>query len=166
MKLTQTALPFKSKKRLRPGKSAGRSDTALRLIWENLVERFFPTHQELYSYTIIWSNRNQKRTLASCSIERKIVRVAKELNHPKFFGWVEPLLYHEMCHAVLKDNVYSINSRKQWHGPQFKALEKRHPLCAKLDEWIRSGGWLSAIRSHRSREYHKRLKKSLRVSQG
>ena len=109
-------------------------------------------------YRVLWSKRRQKRTLAACHIEKRKVVVAKELCHPKWERWLDPLLYHEMCHAVIGEKPEIRNGKRLWHGPQFRALERRHPGIQEFDRWIREGGWLSAVRSARSREYHARKK--------
>lgn len=130
------------------------SDPQLARIWEALIVEYFPDEPRLREYRIIWSKRRQLRTLASCNIDSFRVRVAQELDHPRHHCWLAPLLYHEMCHAVLGDSVRQKGEKARWHGPEFRALEKRHPEIPELDKWIRSGGWSSAVRSHRAREAH------------
>jgi hypothetical protein len=56
-----------------------------------------------------------------------------------------------MCHAALGKGVERKNGKRLWHGPEFRALEARHPKSAELDGWIKSGGWRRAVRSDRSR---------------
>lgn len=123
----------------------------LTTLWHSVAETHFPDAKHLSSYTIGWSTRRQKRTLASCCIERQMVRVARELNYPELHCWLEPLIYHEMCHAVLGHTVPIRNRKRCWHGPEFKQLERRHPGIAQLDNWIKSGGWAKAVRSDRAR---------------
>lgn len=130
------------------------SDPELTLIWNELADRFFPESAHLHQYRIVWSGRRQKRTLASCNIERRIVRVAKEMDTARAREWIEPLLYHEMCHAELEREVPKKRGKRQWHGPEFKALERRHPKIPAFNAWIKKGGWLSSVRSHRATEYH------------
>jgi len=133
----------------------------LRSVWKSLKEEYFPGESELDTYKIYWSKRRHLRTLASCNISKKTVNVARELNNDTYASFLPPLLYHEMCHAVLGNKIADSGGTMKFHGPEFKSLEKRHPLKKDLDQWIRSGGWLSAIRSHRAREAHqKRLKKN------
>lgn len=131
-----------------------KSDPQLARIWESLIVEYFPHEPRLRDYRVIWSKRRQLRTLASCNIDSLRVRVAQELDHPRHHCWLAPLLYHEMCHAVLGDSVRQKGEKARWHGPEFRALEKRHPEIPELDQWIRSGGWSSAVRSHRAREAH------------
>lgn len=140
----------------RKQRSLPNSDPLLALIWKRLALRYFPESAHLHEYKIVWSNRRQKRTLASCNIEKRIVRVAQEMNTAKAEQWVEALLYHEMCHAELERNIPKRRGKRQWHGPEFKALEARHPDIPAFNRWIKEGGWLSSIRSHRASEFHKR----------
>lgn len=145
-----------------PGRLAPQtSDVGLLSIWSDLQTRYFPHRTDLLEYHIRWSKRVQKRTLASCAIEKKIITVAQELRYEQHACWLEPLIYHEMCHAVLGHHVGNLRGKKQWHGKDFRALERQHPHIQALDSWIRSGGWLSAVRSHRAKLAHARRKSLL-----
>lgn len=127
------------------------SDPLLGSVWLKLRHEYFPDRPDIDDYQILWSNRKQKRTLASCSIEQHKVRVARELNAPRCWGWLEPLLYHEMCHAYLG------RTPEGYHGRTFRKLEKRHPLTKALEDWIKAGGWFSTVRSDRARRARARL---------
>lgn len=128
-----------------------RSDPALSAIWNDLLQKYFPERGDLKSYTVGWSNRSQKRVLASCSPRQRRVRVARELKYPQYQEWLEPLLYHELCHAVIGEQVVRHAGKRCWHGAEFKALEKRHPKTEQLNLWIGSGGWRAAVRSDRAK---------------
>ena len=133
------------------------SDPILHEQWCQIRKSFFPELTDLDSYVVAWSNRPQKRVLASCNIHRRRILVAKELNQESVSCWLEPILYHEMCHAVIGHGVaLSRSGKRQWHGAEFKALEARHPNIVALDEWIKSGGWARAVRSSRSKEAWRR----------
>ncbi|RIL06265.1 MAG: hypothetical protein DCC75_10975 [Proteobacteria bacterium] len=130
-------------------------------IWKRLVHNYFPERADLLNYRVCWSARRQKRTLASCHIKQRKVRVARELSAPEHACRLEPLLYHEMCHAVLGEEMaLSYRSRGMkvpWHGTEFRALEVKHPKSRELEAWIKGGGWSRAVRSSRAREsYAKR----------
>jgi len=127
------------------------SDPFLHQVWTELRKEYYPERPDLDSYVVAWSARNQKRVLASCNIRRHRVVVAKELFEPSAVRWIAPVLYHELCHAVLGEEVISASGRRLWHGVEFRALEARHPDIPALNLWIRSGGWAMAVRSHRSR---------------
>ncbi len=129
------------------------SDPTLHKQWCEIRRRFFPDHNDIDTYTVTWSTRAQKRVLASCNIHCRKILVAKELNTERLSKWIEPILYHEMCHAVIGHGVsLSPSGKRQWHGREFKKLEARHPDIPALDEWISAGGWAKAVRSHRSRQ--------------
>ncbi len=130
------------------------SDPALFSLWKNIRERYFPDRPDIDEYTVIWSTRPQKRTLASCCLELKRIRVARELNYQKYLPFLEPLLYHEMCHAILGLEVEKKNGKSRWHGKQFKKLENQHPMIKTLDDWIKVGGWNTAVKSDRMIRYH------------
>jgi hypothetical protein len=128
------------------------SDARLAAIWRELISQFFPERLDLFSYTIVWSTRRQRRTLASCNLKRSMVKVALELNRPDCEQWLRPLLYHELCHAVLGENIGRQGSKRAWHGREFRELERRHPDIPALDRWIKQGGWLHVVRSHRAQQ--------------
>ena len=77
--------------------------------------------------------------------------MARELNYREFDHWLAPLVYHEMCHAVIGLNVKKTNSRRSWHGREFRQLERRHPQMAEFEAWTKSGGWMTAVRSDRGK---------------
>lgn len=130
----------------------------LKNIWNSLVTEYFPDRHDLSLYSIDWSRRRQKRTLASCNIRKLQINVAQEMSLPECAAYLPALIYHEMCHAVLGDKVGRAGSKRMWHGPAFRQLEKRHPDIEKLDLWIKKGGWSKAVRSFRAKQYHKARK--------
>ena len=124
--------------------------TSLVNIWNHLIDKYFPARQDLKSYRIVWSNKKQTRSLASCSVEKRVVRVAKAMSLTSSRPYLEALIYHEMCHAVLGPPKI-VKGRRIMHGKDFKAIEKLHPEIKLLDIWIKSGGWDKAVRTcHRS----------------
>jgi len=124
---------------------------ALRECWEKLRLTYFPDQPELELYSIRWSDRNQRSCLASCNLEKRRITVAKVLDHPSCHSYLEPLIYHEMCHAALGP-IKKVNGRRVIHGREFKLLERRHPGIAELDRWIKLGGWFNAVKQHRRRK--------------
>lgn len=133
-----------------------KSDPELYKIWCELYLRYFPQREDLANYQVTWANNKRKRTLASCNLRRLKVTVASELRHEKHYQWLSPLLYHEMCHAVLHFEVGRNGRGMRWHGPEFKDLEARHPHIEALNHWAKNGGWLGAIRSDRARRAHQK----------
>lgn len=140
----------------RPGseRGDGASDPFLQEVWCSLRREFFPDRGELDSYQITWSSRSQKRVLASCNIRRRRVVVARELFEPAAVRWIGPVLYHELCHAVIDEGVArSRSGKRMWHGADFRELERKHPDIQALHAWIASGGWAMAVRSSRTRRF-------------
>ncbi len=127
------------------------TDLMLYEIWSRLSHGYFAQHAKLLRYDIRWSVRAQKRTLATCHLRKSVVIVARELNYPEHHLWLEPLLYHEMCHAVIGIPKQEPNKRRSWHGKSFRELEHRHPHMRAFDRWVKSGGWEKAVRSDRAR---------------
>ncbi|MCB0336901.1 MAG: SprT-like domain-containing protein [Bdellovibrionales bacterium] len=149
---------FRKQKTKRPASNPRKSDRELYALWLRIRMEYFPSRSDLDAYRVYWSTRNQKRTLASCNIEDKRVVVARELNYPEHHQWLEPLLYHEMCHAYFGIHVPRKNGKYSWHGREFKQLEARHPQLRAFDHWVHSGGWARAVRSDRARQAHSRRK--------
>ena len=132
------------------------SDQMLKSIWCELRLEFFPEQPEIDDYVVFWSSRRQKRVLACCHIQRRQVRVAKELRYSEYTNWLSPLLYHEMCHAALGTNVPRERGKRAWHGREFKRLVVRHKETHAMEAWIKSGGWLHAVRSDRAKDTAKK----------
>ena len=141
-----------SVKRSMPSRTEKSSNSYLECIWLHLRQEWFPHRPDLDQYQVSWSKRPQLRTLASCCIDSKRISVARELSNENCRQWLEPLLYHEMCHAYLNTTD---------HSKIFKEIENRHPLIIFFDNWIDSGGWDTAIRSDRAkRSYQLRQNRS------
>ena len=122
----------------------------LNAIWRRLSEAYFPNHESLQEFSVVWSTRKHRNTLASCSIEAKRILVAGAMAELRARPFLEPLLYHEMCHAAL-GKPEKVNGRRVIHGSAFKELELLHPGIADLDMWILSGGWHSTVRGYNRR---------------
>ncbi len=110
-------------------------------IWNRLQADYFADRIDLLSYDVRWSGWHQKRTLASCNVSRRRVVVAPQLSKAELSEWLEPVLYHEMCHAAIGNQVERRGGKRLVHGPQFIELANRHPATQKLTEWLKSGGW-------------------------
>jgi len=143
--------PFKSARKKAPANIIACSPQLLET-WKSIRSDYFPERPDLDNYQVVWSMRRQLRTLASCNVRRRKVIVARELRYVECLPYLIPLLYHEMCHAVLGENVPKHRGKRGWHGPEFRALEKRHPAIPGLMLWIQSGGWGTAVRRARARE--------------
>ncbi len=120
----------------------------LRSIWTRLRKEYFSEREDIDDYTVRWSKRDQSSSLASCSIEFRRVVVAPAMRLSESLPYLEPLLYHEMCHAILGP-AKEVNGRRILHGKDFKELERRHKQIPLLNSWIHSGGWDAAVERHR-----------------
>jgi hypothetical protein len=137
---------------IKPGSAAGDvPPERLEAVWERLRAGYFPERHDLSNYRLRWSSRAQKRCLASCNVYARTVNVAEALRDPGAAEILEPLLYHEMCHAVLGPPRRN-GRRRVYHGPEFRELERRHPAIALLDRWIASGGWARLSRRSRMKK--------------
>jgi len=134
-------------------------DSELLEIWINLRVKYFPLRVDLDSYHLKWSSRGHKRTLATCNLTSRTIIVARELKSQEYNKVIEPLLYHELCHAVLGHAVPKTARGKSWHGRDFKILESLHPDSMWLDQWIKQGGWSRAIKSDRAKRAWQERKK-------
>jgi hypothetical protein len=140
-----------------------KSDPQLVSLWQDLQKSYFPERTDLLDYTVSWSTRRQKRVLASVHIRRKIVSVAQELRREDTKQWLPAILYHEMCHAFLGEEVPREGGKRAWHGSAFKALVAKHPETEPMERWMRSGGWHHVVRSERARAAQRADKVSTRV---
>lgn len=151
-KLLRPIITWPKQKKIEVAVPTPVSDDLLLNIWKALIQSYFPEDLHLHEYTVVWGRRRQKRVLASCNQRRRQVLVAQIFSRVEYQCWLEPLLYHEMCHAVLKDQVERRGRKRLWHGPSFKRLEQRHPQIPELDRWIKSGGWVEAYRQSARRK--------------
>jgi SprT-like family len=138
-----------------PQDASAQSSSILMSIWKALIYEYFPSRLDLLSYEVRWGQRRQKRVLASCNLTKRRVLVAAALCDNRWIPHLSPLLYHELCHAVLGEQGSKTSGAHRWHGREFKELEARHPQIDALNSWIKNGGWTSATRSY-SRSHPKR----------
>ena len=143
-----------------------KSEDILYYVWNKLNNEYFPDYN-LSDYRLEWSQRRQNRTLASCNVKKRVVRVAHELNYKEHYKWLSPLLHHEMCHAVMAEGLIDENGRLKhkirWHGHDFKELERSHPQYSEFQFWIKQGGWSKAIRSARTKEWWNKVKNVFKI---
>ncbi len=127
-----------------PSRNKISEDPDLKIIWNKLIDQYFNADPELKKYKVVWSGRSQKRVLASCNIYSKVVRVAPAMKFGDAPLFIEPLLYHELCHAVV--GFITVGRKRVFHSRQFRAQEARHPQIELLNQWIKLGGWTKSVR--------------------
>ncbi|MCC6954958.1 MAG: SprT-like domain-containing protein [Deltaproteobacteria bacterium] len=110
--------------------------------------QYFPDRPDIDDYRVVWSKTVQKSVLASCNVQHRRIRVAPSFQRIDCTPFLEALLYHEMCHAILGDPP-RVRGRRVLHGKDFRELEVRHPGIPNLDRWILEGGWRLAVQRHR-----------------
>ena len=120
----------------------------LRSRWCTIRAEYFPLRADIDDYKLVWSTGVQKTVLASCNVHRRRIRVAASFQRVECMPYLDALLYHEMCHAVLGEPP-RVGGRRVVHGKEFRALEARHPGIPALDRWIEQGGWRDEVRRHR-----------------
>jgi hypothetical protein len=147
------------KKRASSFKSSAsiKEDHDLCEIWHKLRRRYFSDLPHLDQFTIVYSTRNQKRVLGSCSLHSQRVTIAREMKHPEAQIHLEALIFHEMCHAALGIPPKK-NGRRTYHGKDFYHLEAMHPGIPLLDLWMKSGGWSRVVRSTRMKDRWDKIK--------
>ncbi len=114
-------------------------------IWGKLENEYFPGDKNLSIYSITWAKRYSKRNLAYCDYQKKRVVVSPVMNNIKLLHMLEPLIYHEMCHAKLGEPK-RVRGRYIYHGKDFHKLEALHPFIKEFNDWIHNGGWANAKR--------------------
>lgn len=110
----------------------------LAVLFDKLNDRYFGG--EIRGYTVLWGRRRKlrpKRTIVFGWIqeEDRVIRVHPELDRewvPKWF--VEYVLYHEMCHAVVPD-IYLPTGRRQVHHEAFWARERQFRFYRRAKAW-------------------------------
>ena len=95
----------------------------LRSVWSELQFHYFPNREDILSYTLVWSGKKHRRTLASCNVERKRISVAPVMELEQARPYLPALLYHEMCHAALEsrglsaaDALFTAAILKPWNN--------------------------------------------------
>ncbi len=110
----------------------------LRIIFAKLNARYF--RNRLKSYTIVWGRRRKGRpkdeiVFGSIQEEDKIIRIHPLLDRSFVPVWfLEYVIYHEMCHAVVKD-LYDAQGRRIVHHAKFYDRERRFHWFRRAKSW-------------------------------
>ncbi len=121
------------------GKSAGMGRYFdLQAIFDKLNERYFGNR--LRRYTIMWGRKRKDRptneiVFGTIQEEDRMIRVHPLLDRvfiPRWF--VEYVVYHEMCHAVVPDR-YTKSGRRVVHHEGFWERERRYRFFKRAKKW-------------------------------
>lgn len=110
----------------------------LREIFDKLNARYF--RKRLKGYQIVWGRR--RKELPSCEIvfgtiqeEDRIIRINPLLDRSFIPRWfVEYVVYHEMCHAVVPDR-YGPSGKRIIHHEGFYEVERKFHWFKRAKRW-------------------------------
>src|SRR5579884_459996 len=110
----------------------------LRKIFDKLNARYF--NNSLRGYTITWGRRRRQRpreyfVFGTIQEEDRLIRIHPLLDQrfvPQWF--LEYVIYHEMCHAVVRDE-YDSAGRRIIHHEKFFERERKFPHFKKAQRW-------------------------------
>ncbi len=110
----------------------------LQAIFDKLNERYFGNR--LRRYTIMWGRKRKDRptneiVFGTIQEEDRMIRVHPLLDRAFIPRWfVEYVVYHEMCHAVVPDR-YTKSGRRVVHHEGFWARERRYRFFKRAKKW-------------------------------
>ena len=110
----------------------------LRAIFSKLNARYF--RNRLRGYSIVWGQRRKQRprdciVFGTIQEEDRVIRVHPLLDRAFVPTWfLEFVIYHEMCHAVVKDEFDSAG-RRIIHHEKFFERERRFHWFRRAKTW-------------------------------
>jgi len=110
----------------------------LRTIFRNLNAEYFGNR--LPRYRIVWARKQKSRpkngiVFGTIQEEDRIIRVHPLLDRRFVPTWfLEYVVYHEMCHAVVRDE-YDSAGRRIVHHEKFFARERRFHWFRRAKTW-------------------------------
>ncbi len=110
----------------------------LRAIFDKLNARYF--RNRLRDYSIVWGRRRKARprdliVFGTIQEEDRLIKIHPLLDRrciPRWF--VEYVMYHEMCHAVIRDR-YDTSGRRIVHHEGFFARERKFHWFRRAKTW-------------------------------
>jgi hypothetical protein len=133
-KLAHLRLPMQSQLNLR---HEGRYFD-LRAIFERLNQRYF--RGRLRGYKVMWGRRRKHRpknyfTFGTIQEEDRVIRINPLLDQPFVPLWfLQYVLYHEMLHSVVPDEVAS-RGRRRIHTDEFNRREREFRSYQRARRW-------------------------------
>jgi hypothetical protein len=110
----------------------------LEAIFDKLNERYFSNR--LRRYTIRWGRRRRERpsneiVFGTIQEDDRMIRVHPLLDRAFIPRWfVEYVVYHEMCHAVVPDR-YTKSGRRVIHHDGFWQRERKYRFFKRAKKW-------------------------------
>ncbi len=110
----------------------------LRAIFDKLNARYF--RNRLKDYTIVWGQRRRQRprdeiVFGTIQEEDRVIRIHPLLDRAMVPTWfVEYVVYHEMCHAVVPD-IFDASGRRIVHHEKFWERERKFHWFRRAKAW-------------------------------
>jgi hypothetical protein len=110
----------------------------LRAIFERLNQRYF--RGRLRGYKVMWGRRQKHRpknyfTFGTIQEEDRVIRINPLLDQPFVPLWfLQYVLYHEMLHSVVPDEVAS-RGRRRIHTDEFNRRERKFRSYERARRW-------------------------------
>ena len=110
----------------------------LRAIFDKLNAKYF--RKRLKDYTIVWGRKRKTRprdeiVFGSIQEDDRVIRIHPLLDRAIVPAWfVEYVVYHEMCHAVVPDQ-YDSAGRRVIHHAKFYERERRFHWFRRAKAW-------------------------------
>ena len=110
----------------------------LRAIFDKLNARYF--RNRLKDYAIVWGRKRQSRprneiVFGTIQEDDRIIRIHPLLDRQMVPTWfLEYVVYHEMCHAVVADK-YDSAGRRIVHHEKFFERERRFHWFRRAKAW-------------------------------
>lgn len=110
----------------------------LRVIFDKLNALYF--HKRLRGYSIVWGRRRKGRprdliVFGTIQEEDRVIRIHSLLDRRFIPTWfVEYVVYHEMCHAVVRDR-YDSSGRRIVHHEKFFERERQFRWFKRAKAW-------------------------------
>jgi hypothetical protein len=110
----------------------------LRQIFRKLNERYF--NNRLRGYSITWGRKRRQRpkdyiVFGTIQEDDRVIRIHPLLDRSLVPTWfLEYVIYHEMCHAVVRDQV-DASGRRIVHHEKFYERERQFRWFRRAKEW-------------------------------
>lgn len=110
----------------------------LRAIFDKLNAKYF--RNRLRDYSIVWGRKRTGRprdeiVFATIQEDDRMIRIHPLLDRAFVPAWfLEYVIYHEMCHTVVRDE-YDSSGRRIVHHEKFWARERRFHWFKRAKVW-------------------------------